>query len=267
MIFVMPFRFIGPALVQGARVDATEAPAGRIEAMRAASTLLEALDVQVREYRWAKQLLAEVPERPAEGARIRDRWDAAAALFVNASASVVALHNAAPGLEMIETWEDGDAWTPAVSVDTGVESQTFGRVTVLYEARTASADEIEAERAVALERLRARFQTSRDAGTTVTLGGEAVPLATTPQAQGEIKSLKEYIAARPNGTTQAIRTRSGRCIDAGLAIAEAMHAAVEAHVSDAWTNDATLGAAIAAAETIAAIRAVDIEAGWPEVAE
>src|SRR3546814_16912951 len=99
---------------------------------------------------------------------------------------------------MVETWEDGDAWTPAVSVDTAVEGETFGRVTVLYAARTATADEVDAEREAALLRLRARFQQSRDAGTTVTLGGVSVSLTTTPQAQGEIKSLKAYIEARWN---------------------------------------------------------------------
>src|SRR3546814_5112589 len=99
--------------------------------------------------------------------------------------------SAAAGLEMIETWEDGDAWTPAVSVDTAVEGETFGRVTVLYAARTATADEVDAEREAALLRLRARFQQSRDAGTTVTPGGVSVSLTRseehTPDLQAQMR--------------------------------------------------------------------------------
>src|SRR3546814_20130446 len=140
--------------------------------------------------------------------------------------------SAAAGLGMMATGEDGDAGTPAVSVDTAVEGGTCGRVTVLYAARTATADEVDAEREAALLRLRARFQQSRDAGTTVTLGGVSVSLTTTPQAQGEIKSLKEYIEARASGTTQAIRTRRGRCIDADIPIATAKHPPGRAQVPD-----------------------------------
>ena len=230
-----------------------------LSAIGAANDIILGAVTGLKPYRWARQVLEQVADRPADGDPFQAEWDAHKIVRDNASAETIALFNSPDGLEMVEAWGEGIAWTPTLSINTNIESENFGLSTLTYTARTPTAAEVGAEREAAYQTLRSQFQSARDAG--VTINGARIE--TTPQAQTEIKSLRDFLAGQPGGTTQTFRTRAGDTVTADLATAEAILAAVETRISGVWANDAALGAQLDAAIDIPAIRAIDLSQGWP----
>jgi hypothetical protein len=258
------FTFVGRRVVVAEILAyAAGVSAPRLLAVRAAGETLNALARETQLWREAREFLGLVVERPTDEGFLQSEWDRCTAVVAATSPAAIVVSDREPGDPCTETWEAGEAWSPVVTVDVDPESGTHRAVSVRYAARPVAADEIDAERTAALGLLQARFRTARDLGVDVAIGGEAVRFETTPQAQSEIRSLRDYLAAQPPATTQKIRTRAGRSFVVNRAVAEAMLTAVEDRVSAVWANDATIGAALDAAETITAIRAVDLDAGWP----
>lgn len=105
------------------------------------------------------------------------------------------------------------------------------------------------------------FVRQRDSGLAVTLGEQSVEIDTGPDAQQEIAALVRRLDRV--GGTQSVRTRSGATFEVDLATAQTIFNTVEDHVACAWSNDASLGAAIDAATTVTALQAIDLTAGWP----
>ena len=105
------------------------------------------------------------------------------------------------------------------------------------------------------------FYQYRDAGTTVTIGGQQVRIETTHSAQQEVSELVELLSRR--GGNQKVATRSGSIFTADAATAEAMRDAVSDHVSVCWTNDAELRERIDEATTLEQANSIDLTTGWP----
>ena len=122
----------------------------------------------------------------------------------------------------------------------------------------------------ALERKRAAladlFRENRDGGTTVTISGTPIDLATTHAAQQELREVATKLAS---GGTQNAVTRSGVPIVFTSALADTCLAAVVDHHSDC--NDAEYDHAVALntlesadpATSPATVDAYDITTGWP----
>lgn len=116
---------------------------------------------------------------------------------------------------------------------------------------------LEQVRAEHLVRLNVEFRARRDAGVYVA----GILLETIPQVQAELTTLVARLDRV--GGTQRISTRSGFVGEVDLATATTLHNGVEDYISAVWQNDADKAAAINAAETVQAVLAVDVTAGWP----
>ena len=111
-------------------------------------------------------------------------------------------------------------------------------------------------------RLRARFRTALNKGVDVTVApGVTAEFQTGTEAQTELRGLITRLARV--GGTQTFHTRSGAVVTADHAQAQAVYNAVEDYIAAINTTDATHGTAINAAATVADLRGIDIEAGWP----
>lgn len=107
-----------------------------------------------------------------------------------------------------------------------------------------------------------RFQMAQDKGLNLELAPTViVALQTTREAQGDYKGLVDRLARI--GGVQAFRTHGHQNASADLTTATAIHNAVEEYISQCRANEAAIGAQIDAATTVEALRAIDIETGWP----
>ena len=129
--------------------------------------------------------------------------------------------------------------------------------TAARNAEFSSLNAVKGRKREALSRL---FKTKRDAGTTASLGGVSVPLATTYESEQEISSVKDELK---DGGTQKAVTRSGATITITLTIATAMLAAVRGHHINCRTVDYNHTLAINALTTVGEVEAYDITTGWP----
>lgn len=162
------------------------------------------------------------------------------------------------GLYLIKRKAVGDG-EASVSIDPYFEANSVYENVIVAQTAAEARD-------AALAELSRLFAQHRDKGVTV----NGAKIETNHNAQQELEALVGKLTR--DGGTQLIRTRSGAVIKADLATATALRDAVASHVAAVWANDATLGQAIQeASETvgddatkIAAINAIDINAGWPE---
>jgi hypothetical protein len=109
-----------------------------------------------------------------------------------------------------------------------------------------------------LDRLKIRFQTARNKGTMVNLGGANVPVATTNDAVQELSAMLNRLTA--NGGTQRAVTRSDVVVEWTAEFAETALTGVEDYVAACYENEATLAEDITTAEDPTT---VDLDAGWP----
>jgi len=98
-------------------------------------------------------------------------------------------------------------------------------------------------------------------GSGTTLGGS--PLATDRTTQAKLTAAYVKASADPAYTIADWKSGPGvfTTLDATTIMAAAD--AVEAHVQDCFSNEATLSASILAATDMASLEAVDITTGWP----
>ena len=126
-------------------------------------------------------------------------------------------------------------------------------------------------RAELRKRKNRQFRRVRDRGTTAMIGGRAVRLATDSMGRESVRDLVQYL--EQHGGTLPIETRAGDVLEADLAVAQSLFAAVQGHVAAAFKRDGELGAALDAATTHEALDRIDIVTGaldgvghWPRSA-
>lgn len=119
-------------------------------------------------------------------------------------------------------------------------------------------------RALREQDITAAFYRYRDAGTTVTFGGQDVRVETTHAAQTELQGLVSRLERV--GGTQRIVTRSGSLMEVDLATATVLRDAIEQHLSNCYTNDAELRGSLGGLNE-SELEEFDPEAGWPPIPE
>ncbi|MEL6575355.1 MAG: DUF4376 domain-containing protein [Pseudomonadota bacterium] len=120
--------------------------------------------------------------------------------------------------------------------------------------------DLAAAKALRVAQINAEWSARTVAG--VMLGGSLIQ--TDERSQTQIRGVVEFLTANPLATRKIV-TRTGERIDVDLATATAMRSAVEAYVLACAEREADLVDAVndAAVSTVAAVRAIDIKAGWP----
>ena len=148
-----------------------------------------------------------------------------------------------------------------VSNDTS-ERDTYENGTVVsandYKASTTIQEAQERKQSV----LSLTFKQKRDAGTPVTIGGLTVRMATTHDAQQE---LREVVSRLSGGGTQKGVTRSGAPVLFTPEIAQQCLDAVNSHHGACNDTEYDHLVAILALNTIADIDAYDVTTDWPGV--
>lgn len=243
------------------QVDIDGLSVTQLSAICAGNDALVRLVETTKPYRWARQTMREVPQRPADGDPFQAFWDDHRRILDTAPLEVVAIFNSAD-LPMVEIWDEGEAWDPVVTVCTAIESDAPGRVKIHYVARDATPDEIRAERAAAHRRLSQRFQEAKTRPVTVTVDGKPVRFAATEEARAELAGLRDRLARR--GGSKTIRTRAQDVAELSADDADRVVGAIDDRIDALQGRDVALGAALDATQTITAIRSVDIDSGWPE---
>lgn len=126
-------------------------------------------------------------------------------------------------------------------------------------------------RAELRKRKNRQFRRVRDRGVTAMIGGRPVRLATDSIGRESVRDLLQFLESQ--GGTLPIETRAGTVLQADLALAQSLFAAVQGHVAAAFKRDGELGAAIDAATTHEALDTINIMTGaidgighWPRSA-
>lgn len=151
-------------------------------------------------------------------------------------------------------WKEKPSYTPATQHEPTWTGQAWSGPT----------DKTVAERKTYLkEHATTRFRTKRDAGTSVTISSQSVPVSTTHEAAIELdRALAKINRTSPAGTINAV-TRSGNPVPLTDAVATTMIEAIEDHVAACQGNEYSLYVAINSATTHAQLDAIDVTAGWP----
>lgn len=137
--------------------------------------------------------------------------------------------------------------------------------TVITETRTVQDFALEDAKAAHKVAATTQFRFHRDAGIDLDLGAGAFVVATTHDARQELAAVAARLAS--SGGTQAAVTRGGLAVQISAAAAAAMLAAVDDHHAAVNAREYALYEAIDAAEDVAAVRAIDVAAGWPALPE
>lgn len=122
----------------------------------------------------------------------------------------------------------------------------------------AAPDPLESARAQALAALADRRWRAEAGGITV----NGVPIPTDERAQVKITGAA-LAAQRDPAMTVAWKCSGDVWVTLSAEQLLALADAVRAHVQACFDREATLSAALAAAETVEAIAAIDLEGGWP----
>jgi hypothetical protein len=105
-----------------------------------------------------------------------------------------------------------------------------------------------------------RSRTERIAGTTLTVSGSSVPLATDWEAESSVQGVITYLGA--SGVLEAV-TRSGHVLRWTPALAVAALSAIHYHHAAVHAREAEIVKAIDAASDLDELTAIDINSGWP----
>lgn len=154
----------------------------------------------------------------------------------------------------------GDLFWADVPDDT-TEQDTYQNAAVVKYVTYVSSTSIDEAKERKRVLLSQTFQMNRDAGTSVLISGTNITMATTHNAQQE---LREVVARLAGSGTQKGVTRSGAPVIFTEAIAQQCLDAVNGHHGDCNDNEYDQLVAILALTTIAEIDAYDVTTGWPE---
>lgn len=126
------------------------------------------------------------------------------------------------------------------------------------------ADMTVAERKVYLKtKITETFQARRNAGTTASIGGNDVAVATTHEAAVELaRAISKIQRTNPAGTIPVVTRGKARVTLTG-AIATTMLEAIEDHVALCQARENALYGLVDDAETHADLNAIDHTTGWP----
>jgi len=164
-----------------------------------------------------------------------------------------------PAIDLYEYIETGP--TPNKYQWAGLPTYARDRDTVTV-TRTVTDKSLEDVRTIRKQDATAMFRAVADAGTEIDLGAGLMRIETTHAAQQELDKLAERLAT--SGGTQSAVTRAGTTVTLNLAAATTLSRALANRRAAATTNEFDLYVAIDAAKDVAAVLAVDVEAGWPE---